>query len=74
MRKTQEQYNSMELYDLFDAMQTADCYEMRKIHKALKKYGDGVPLMYRYPDFPAYFSVVSLVLVLLSLVVKLLVF
>lgn len=36
--------------------------EARELHRALKKkYGDGLPLYGRYPDFPIYFSVVALV-------------
>ena len=53
-------------------MQCGDKYELRKIHKALRKYKDGVPIWYRYPDFPTYFSLVVLVLVALGWVVELL--
>ena len=60
--KTQEEYNAMELEDLWRAMQCGNKYELRKIHKALRRFGDSVPFMYRYPDFPIYFSLVSMVL------------
>lgn len=72
--KTQEEYNAMSHRELWDAMQTAGSYEMRKIHKALKKYKDGVPFMYRYPDFPIHFSVIALIVAVLVAVLKLLVF
>lgn len=60
--KTQEEYNAMELEELWSAMQCGNKYELRKIHKALRRFGDSVPFMYRYPDFPAYFALVSMVL------------
>lgn len=70
--KTQEQYNAMTQRELWDEMQTNDKYELRKIHKALRKFGDDVPFMYRYPDFPIYFSVVALSISVLVAVLKLL--
>lgn len=70
--KTQEEYNAMAEEQLWDEMQRGDKYELRKIHKALKKYKDGVPIWYRYPDFATYFSLVVLVLVVLCWVAKLL--
>ena len=73
MVKTQEEYNAMTQRELWDSMQTAGRYEMRKIHKALKKYKDGVPFMYRYPDFPIHFSVMALIVSVLAAVLKLLV-
>lgn len=33
--------------------------EARMLHRALRKYGDGLSLMYRYPNFPIYFSLFS---------------
>lgn len=70
--KTQEEYNSMTEEQLWHEMQCGDKYELRKIHKALRKYKDGVPIWYRYPNFPTYFSLVVLVLVALGWVVELL--
>lgn len=72
--RTQEEYNAMTERELWDAMQTNNEFELRKIHKALKKYGDSVPLMYRYPYFPSYFGVSALIIALVVLVVKLLFF
>lgn len=72
--KTQEEYNAMSERDLWEAMQTNDKYELRKIHKALRKYGDGVPLMYRYPDLPYHLSVFVVVVSLIVAVLKLLLF
>lgn len=37
--------------------------ELRELHKELKEYGDGIMFSDRYPDFPFYFSAVSLVVV-----------
>ena len=42
--------------------------EARDLHRALRKYGDGLPLYGRYPNFPLYFSVFSLVVSLIALV------
>lgn len=43
--------------------------EARKLHRALRKYGDGLPLYGRYPNFPLYFSIFSLVFSLIVLLV-----
>lgn len=72
--KTQEEYNAMTLRELWDEMQTSDRYELRKIHRTLKRHGDGVPFMYRYPDFPIHFSVTALMISLVAVVLKLLLF
>lgn len=49
-------YEEMKQCELWDAMQDAgllrDGKKMRKIHKCLKKYNDGVPFIYRYPYLP----------------------
>lgn len=42
--------------------------EARKLHRALKQYGDGLPLYGRYPNFPIYFSILVLVFSLVVLV------
>ena len=72
--KTQEEYNNMTRLELWDAMQTNDKYELRKIHKALRRFGDDVPFMYRYPDFPLYFAGAVSSMVLLVAALKALVF
>ena len=72
--KTQEEYNAMTQRELWNAMQTNNRYELRKIHKALRKFGDDVPFMYRYPDFPLHFSIAVLIISVLVAVLKLLVF
>lgn len=59
----------MTRHELWDAMQDATVEELRQIHKALKKYGDGVPLMYRYPDLPTQAGTFALVLTVLSALV-----
>lgn len=41
--------------------------EAREIHKQLKKYGDGVPLFYRYPWLP---YVPALVMSITSLIIS----
>ena len=68
--KTQEEYNKMTRRELWDAMQTKNKYELRKIHKALRKFGDDVPFMYRYPDFPIYFAGTVLVIVSVAAVLS----
>lgn len=60
--KTQEEYNAMTRRELWDEMQTNDKYELRKIHKALRKFGDDVPFMYRYPDLPNYLGLSVLII------------
>ncbi len=72
--KTQEEYNAMTRRELWDAMQTNDKYELRKIHKALRRFGDDVPFMYRYPDFPLYFGGIVSISALVVAVLKLLLF
>ena len=44
--------------------------EYRAIHKELKKYGDGLPFRILHPDFPFYFSLVTLVISVCVLVWK----
>ena len=45
--------------------------ELRALHKEMVKYGRlmGVPFMYRYPNFPLYVQIVTLLLLVLPLVV-----
>ena len=58
-------FEHMTRQELWDAMQTADVKDLRKIHKALKKYSraDGVPMYLRYPDLPYQLSCVVFVFV-----------
>lgn len=72
--KTQKEYNAMTERELWEAMQTNDKYELRKIHKALRRFGDGVPFVYRYPDLPNQLAVCVSVMALLVLALKLLFF
>lgn len=67
--KTQEEYDAMTRRELWDEMQTDDKYEMRKIHKALKRYGEDVPFMYRYPDFVNYLGFLALIVSVVALLV-----
>lgn len=39
--------------------ETQEGKEARILHRALKKHGDGLHIMYRYPNFPIYFSLFS---------------
>lgn len=36
--------------------------ELRKIHKAFAKYGDGIRFESRYPDLPIYISAIALLI------------
>lgn len=40
--------------------------EKRKIHRELRKYGDGIAFRERYPDFPLWFSGITLLLLIVS--------
>ena len=40
--------------------------EARAIHKELKKYGSGLPVSMRYPNFPVWISIASLLLVIIK--------
>ena len=68
-------YEEMTRWELWDAMQIAgemkDGRNMRRIHKCLKKYNDGVPFMYRYPYFPIILSIVALIMQIATVIVKL---
>lgn len=39
--------------------------EARMLHKALKQYNSGIPLVMRYPNLPLWISIAALTLVLL---------
>lgn len=68
-------YEEMTRWELWDAMQAAgemnDGRSMRKIHKCLKKYNDGVPFMYRYPYLPIVLGIAALIMQIATVVVKL---
>lgn len=71
----EKRYEEMTRRELWDAMQVAgemnDGRSMRKIHKCLKNYNDGVPFMYRYPYFPLILSFVALTTAIIALVARL---
>lgn len=51
-----------EYRQLLDALQTAKPgKEMRELHRKVKKYGDRVPFILRYPDFPLWVSAMAMV-------------
>lgn len=52
---------------LLSTEERMDPKEIRKIHRALKKYGDGMPLWSRYPNFPTYISALSVVVSVIAL-------
>ena len=68
-------YEEMTQWELWEVMQDAgemmDGRRMRKIHKCLKKYNDGVPFMYRYPYFPIVLSIAALIMQIATVIVKL---
>lgn len=57
--------------ELLERMKTVkpgkDC---RELHKKLKKYGDGMFFMDRYPNFTLWLSVVALVLAILVFILR----
>lgn len=65
--------------DLSNMSKIELCYELqsattleeyRAIHKELKKYGDGLPFHILHPNFPYYFSLVTLAISVCVLVWK----
>lgn len=44
--------------------------EARKIHKELKQYGDGLFFLDRYPYFPLWISIISLVVSVVAFIVR----
>lgn len=68
-------YEEMKQCELWDAMQDAgllrDGKKMRKIHKCLKKYNDGVPFIYRYPYLPIVLSIAALIVQIVTVIVRL---
>lgn len=45
--------------------------EARKLHKALKEYGDGLPMSIRYPWLPVYISLAALLIQIISTLLRL---
>ena len=68
-------YEEMTQCELWDAMQDAgslrDGKKMRKLHKCLKKYNDGVPFIYRYPYLSIVLSFVALIVQIVTVIVRL---
>lgn len=59
-RKNPNKYDGMSYEELLrEIPKASQGEEARMIHRALKKYGDGLHMMYRYPNFPIYFSLFS---------------
>lgn len=51
--------------EIYKDLQSCRCgREARKLHKELKRYGDGLPFIDRHPNFPL---AISLLLVLLRI-------
>ena len=44
--------------------------EARQLHRALKKYGSGLPMFIRYPNLPIWFSIIVLLLLLLRPILR----
>lgn len=71
--KTQEEYEKMSFWELMEEYQTAPKgKECRKIHKAMKKYGDGILFIDRYPDLPYQLSLGTMIFFLLVISLKIL--
>lgn len=48
--------------ELLEQLRTADSpKELRKLHKELRRYGDGIPFHSRYPNFSFGLSIVALI-------------
>ncbi len=64
-------YEEMTRWELWEAMNRVDRgKEMRKIHKCLKKYNDGISFRDRYPYFPIVLSIAALIMQIAALIVK----
>ena len=68
MRETKKKPDK-HYYELLDILHEQSAKmepkELRKLHKEITKYTwFGVPFMYRYPEFPLYFSICCLLLVI----------
>ena len=61
--------NKKELYESLNTKQHS-AKEYREIHKALKKYNDGLFLKDRHPYFPAIASTVSLIVSVVVLIAR----
>lgn len=64
----------MEKKEILDWMERAETpQELRKIHKELKRYGDGIYFHRRYPNFSLVVSCIALGVNILILVMKILI-
>ena len=64
-------YADLGYEELLCMIPTVSCgKEARKLHRSLRKYGDGLPLYGRYPNLPLYLSIFSLVSSLIVLVFR----
>ena len=69
MSSITKDYSEMSVRELWEAMdETVDPCELRKIHKALRRYGSGVPIWRRFPNLSVGICTVTLLLVLAKLV------
>lgn len=72
MAKTE--YDSMTYSELLRAVHAAHGVsgkKARRLHRALKRFGDGLPLWDRYPLLPMYISVLAFVVSALALLLLL---
>lgn len=64
-------YSEMSLQELWKAMDATDNpRELRKIHKALRKFGSEVPIWRRYPNLSVGICIVTILLVAASLALR----
>lgn len=49
-------YDGMTKWEILDSINSDPYYShgkmAREAHRALRKFSDGLPIIYRYPDFP----------------------
>ena len=54
--RTPSKYDSMTKWEILDSINSDPHYShgkmARQAHRALRKYGDRLPIIYRYPNFP----------------------
>ena len=64
----EREIDTKKLHELYERLATAQPgKEARELHKELKKFGDGVPFFYRYPNFPLIISIIALLVSLTKL-------
>lgn len=68
MKKQYEEMNYSEL--LQEIKKSKAGKKMRKIHKCLKKYNDGIPFINRYPYIQLILSIVAFILSGIALLMK----